>query len=99
MYNDVVRLNIEPKTQRHYSSNNNASGNFHNGFQGSGRHSNYQGRSSGRGANRTAYRSNGSNQRRTGGQFNNNNAPLSSGGDENYNEYRTSKFQKQVQQQ
>ncbi|CAF0924509.1 unnamed protein product [Rotaria sordida] len=104
MYDDTIRLNVEPKTQRNYPSNNNTSGNFNNGPQGGGgggRNSNYQGRGSGRGGNRAPYRGGGgggNNQRRGGGQFNNN-SPSFSGGDENNNEYRSSKPQQPVQQQ
>jgi hypothetical protein len=89
-------LNIEPKT-RGYQANNNG-GNY-NGIQGGGRNSNYQPRGGGRGGNRAPYRGSGSgggNPRRGGGQFNHNSAPFT-GGDENNNEYRTTKAQTQVQ--
>lgn len=89
MYNDTIRLNIEPKT-RGYPANNNGGGNFNNGLQGSGRSSNYPPRGGGRGGGRGTYR--GSNSRRGGGQFNNNSGSFS-GGDENSNEYRTNKAQ------
>ncbi|CAF2734895.1 unnamed protein product [Rotaria sp. Silwood2] len=101
MYDDTIRLNVEPKTQRNYPPNTNVGGNFNNGPQGGGRNSNYQARNSGRGGNRAPYRGGGgSNQRRGGGggQFNNN-SPSFSAGDENNNEYRSSKPQQPVEQQ
>lgn len=98
MYNDTIRLNVEPKTQRHYTSHINAGSNSNNGQTAGGRNSNYQGRGSGRGGNRTSYRNSGANQRRAGGQFNSN-VPLLSGGDENNNEFRTAKSQQQIHQQ
>jgi Ras GTPase-activating protein-binding protein 1 len=83
-----VRLNVEPKTQRSYSGNNN------NGQQGNGRNNNYQGRG-GRGGNRGPYRGNGNNQRRGGGHFGNN-SPSFNTGDENY---KPQQQQPQQQQQ
>lgn len=86
IYNDNIRLNIEPKT-RGYSANNTGGGNFKNGSQGSGRNNNYPPR----GGNRGSYR--GSNIRRGGGSGQFNNSGSFSGGDENNNEYRTNKAQ------
>ncbi|UJR27477.1 hypothetical protein I4U23_008762 [Adineta vaga] len=99
MYNDTIRLNVEPKTQRNYPlNNNNTGGNLNNAAQGGNRNSNYSGRGGARGGNRTSYRGGGNNQRRGGGQFNNNSSSFN-GGDENNNDYRINKSQQQQQQQ
>jgi hypothetical protein len=99
-YDDQIRLNVEPKTQRSYPSNNNNIGNFNNGPQGGGRNSNYPPRGGGRGGNRGPYRGgSGINQRRGGGGQFNTNSPSFTGGDENNNEYQTSKLQQQAPQQ
>ncbi|CAM4761262.1 unnamed protein product [Rotaria magnacalcarata] len=100
MYDETTRLNVEPKTQRNYQSNNNAGGNFNNGPQGGGRNNNYQGRGGGRGGNRAPYRGgSGNNPRRGGSGSFNNHSPSIGGADENNNEYRTNKAQQPVPQQ
>lgn len=98
MYNESIRLNVEQKTQRSHAPNTNGAGNFNNGPQSGGRNSNYPARSGGRGGSRAPYRG-GNSQRRGGGSQYNNNSPSFNGGDENSNEYRTSKPQQAVQQQ
>ena len=52
IYNGTIRLNVEPKTQRNYPSNNNNTGsNVNNAAQGGNRNSNYSGRGGARGGN------------------------------------------------
>ncbi|CAF0970800.1 unnamed protein product [Adineta ricciae] len=99
MYNGTIRLNVEPKTQRNYPSNNNNTGsNVNNAAQGGNRNSNYSGRGGARGGNRTSYRGGSNSSRRggSGGQFNNNSSSFTTS-DENNNDYRISKSQPQQQ--